>query len=123
MKWSSSDSSIATVDSKGVVTGVAPGDAVITVTNEDGTYQETINILVIDSEPQLAVDLKVGDTRRLTVDDLAEISNATWSSEDTNVATVDNKGKVTAVTVGNTYIIVKDDQGNEIGKLYVRVRN
>ena len=66
--------------------------------------------------------MKVGDTRRLTVDDLAETSNATWS-EDTNVATVDNKGKVTAVAVGNTYIIVKDDQGNEIGKLYVRVRN
>lgn len=123
MTWSSSDSTIASVDNQGRVTGVKPGDAVITVTNADGTYTDSINILVIEVEEQLAVDLNVGDSRRLTVDDLADTANVTWSSDDSNVATVDSKGKVTAVAQGTTYITVKDDQGNEIGKIYVRVRN
>ncbi len=82
MNWSSSDSAIATVDDQGIVTGVAPGNAVITVTNADGTYTETINILVIESEPQLAIDLNVGDTRRLTIDDLTDTVNAIWTSND-----------------------------------------
>lgn len=123
MNWSSSNSSVATVDNQGVVTGVTPGNAVITVTNAAGTYKETINILVIESESQLAVDLNVGDTRRLTIDDLAGTANATWTSNDQLVATVDSKGKVTAIASGDTYITIKDDQGNEIGKIYVRVRN
>ncbi|WP_408609829.1 Ig-like domain-containing protein [Konateibacter massiliensis] len=37
--------------------------------------------------------------------------------------TVDNRGKVTAVAAGTTYITVQDDQGNEVGKIYIRVRN
>lgn len=123
MSWASSDGAVAKVDSQGVVSGITPGNAVITVTNANGTYKETINILVIDGEPQVAVDLTVGDTRRLTVDDLANTANVTWTCDDTAIATVDNKGKVTAVAQGTTLVTVKDDQGNEIGKIYIRVRN
>ena len=44
--WSSSDSSIATVDNNGKVTGIAPGTATITVTTEDGKKTATCTVTV-----------------------------------------------------------------------------
>jgi uncharacterized protein YjdB len=124
MTWSSDDDSIATVDANGIATGVNSGSTVITVTNADGTYKETINLLVINDETdlQLAIDLRVGDTRRLTVDDLTDTVNVTWTSNSQSIATVSDTGKVTAIGVGTTYVTATDDQGNEIGKILVRVR-
>jgi uncharacterized protein YjdB len=124
LTWTSDDTSLVTVDANGIATGVKSGSAVVTVTNADGTYKETINILVINDETdlQLAIDLRVGDTRRLTVDDLTDTVSATWASNSNAVATVSTNGKVTAVGVGTTYVTATDDQGNEIGKILVRVR-
>jgi hypothetical protein len=124
MTWTSDDDSIATVDAKGIATGVKSGSTVITVTNADGSYKETINLLVINEETdlQLAIDLRVGDTRRLTVDDLTDTVTATWASNSQSVATVSDTGKVTAIGVGTTYVTATDDLGNEIGKILVRVR-
>jgi hypothetical protein len=124
LSWSSDDDSIATVDANGIATGVKSGSTVITVTNADGTYKETINLLFINDETdlQLAIDLRVGDSRRLTVDDLTDTVMATWASNSQSVATVSESGKITAIGVGTTYVTVTDDQGNEIGKILVRVR-
>jgi len=44
--WKSSDTSVATVDSNGVVYGVSEGDAVITVTTVDGGKEATCNVYV-----------------------------------------------------------------------------
>jgi len=44
--FSSSATSYATVDSKGVVTGVAAGSATITVTTHDGSYTDTCAVTV-----------------------------------------------------------------------------
>ena len=48
VSWSSSDESVAVVDSDGVVTSKGLGNAVITVTTEEGNYQDTCNIEVVD---------------------------------------------------------------------------
>lgn len=45
LKWSTSDSSVATV-SNGVITGVSEGSAIITVTTKDGSYKGQCNVLV-----------------------------------------------------------------------------
>ncbi len=44
--WSSSNTSVATVSSSGVVTAVYPGDAIITVTTKDGGYKDTCAVTV-----------------------------------------------------------------------------
>lgn len=122
--WTSSDTNVATVDKNGVVTALNPGNTVITVKNKRGTYIDKINVLVLDdaSNYRLAVDLKVGKTCRLTIDDYTFTKKVIWTSMDSTVAAVNSKGKVTAVGEGLTLMTVTDSSGKEIGQIYVRVR-
>ncbi|MCD7722489.1 MAG: Ig-like domain-containing protein, partial [Clostridiales bacterium] len=53
--WSSSDESIATVDSSGVVTFVAGGDCVITATTVDGGYTADCAVNVVTNYDELQV--------------------------------------------------------------------
>ena len=109
--WVSSDTSVATVEN-GVVTAIGKGTATITVTTEDGGYTATCEVTV--KLPVSAVTLNetstalvVGNTKQLTatvVPANADDSTVTWKSGNTNVATVDQTGKVTAVGVGTTTI-------------------
>jgi hypothetical protein len=124
MTWTSSDNTVATVNEKGVVTALAPGNTVITVKSPDGTYTDYINVLVVEdaSDYRLAIDLKVGQSARLTVDDLTNTVNATWEPMDSAIANVTSKGKVTALKKGLVLFTAKDEEGIVIGKVYVRVR-
>ena len=49
VSWSTSDASIATVDSSGAVSGIGCGNAVITVTTVDGGYTAQCSVSVSDS--------------------------------------------------------------------------
>jgi uncharacterized protein YjdB len=122
LTWTSSDASVATVDANGKVKALKSGNTVITVTSEDKSYTDTIKVLVVDLDLQLSVDLFIGETCRLTVDDLLDTVKVTWTSYDPTIATISSKGKVAAVGKGLTYITATDDQGKEIGKIYIRVR-
>ena len=56
VSWSSSDTGIATVDSKGKITAKTIGTATITVTTEDGSFTATCNITVTAAaEKQFAI--------------------------------------------------------------------
>lgn len=122
--WSSSDEKVARVDSNGIVTAVKKGNAVITVKDKDGTYEDKIKILVVEdaAEYRLAVDLKISKTCRLTIDDYTFTKNVTWTTLDPDVAFINSKGKVTAVGKGLTIAIAADENGNELGQVYIRVR-
>lgn len=124
LNWVSLEPEVATVDANGVVTAIKKGNAVITVKDKNGEYEDKINILVVGdaSEYRLAVDLKVSKTCRLTIDDYTFTKNVTWTTLNPEVATINNKGKVTAVNKGLTIAIATDENGNEVGQVYIRVR-
>lgn len=46
MVWTSSDEKVGTVDANGVVSALALGDTVVTAASKDGSYKESINVLV-----------------------------------------------------------------------------
>jgi poly(beta-D-mannuronate) lyase len=55
VSYSSSNSSIFTVDGDGLVTAVSEGMATVTVTTNDGSFTDSIGITVISPEPVLSV--------------------------------------------------------------------
>src|SRR5690554_3376651 len=107
--WTTSDSSVATV-ADGVVTGVALGDAVITVVstfNENITATSTVTVVNpsverVEIDPSSA-DLLEGATLQFSAtaydSDDAELPDATftWSVDPASAATIDENGLLTAL--------------------------
>lgn len=127
--WSTSNSSIATVNN-GVVTGVANGNCNITVTTEDGNYSatcgvivETINIPVESITLNLSSHtLKVDETIQLMPTfnpSNATNKNVTWSSNNGNCTVVD--GLVTGIAEGESIITCTTVDGNKTATCTITV--
>ena len=76
--WSSSDESVATVNNNGVVTGVAPGNAKITVTTEDRKHTASCTVTVTTFLPPVMLY----DFNDAT--DVSKIAYPNHSEEDRN---------------------------------------
>ena len=114
----SSDKTVATVSTKCVVTAIKKGNATITITSKaDTTKSATANITVgevLEVEGvtlnKSSISLEDGAQYTLVASILptgAVDKNLNWSSNNEEVATVDNYGQVTATGVGNATITVK----------------
>ncbi len=90
---------------------------------DNGENPEVIPVTGITlSETSLA--LEVGDTHTLTatvVPTNATNTNCTWLSSAANIVSVDNNGKLTALTIGNATITVKTEDGGRIATCTVTV--
>ena len=108
--WSSSNTSVATVDSNGKVTAKGAGTAVITASygGKNAQCAVTVNkpVEVRISLNKTSITLEVGETSTLTAS-YNGTKSLTWSSDNTAVATVSN-GKVTAKGAGTATIKVTD---------------
>ncbi len=128
--WSSSDTSIATVDKNGKVTAVEPGDCVITATSQDSGVTARCSLTV--TQPITGISLNTNAKTILagekfviipTIEPLdADNKNVTYTSSDTSVATVDSDGIVTGVRGGKTVIIVKTEERGLIASCLVTVQ-
>ena len=105
-KWYSSNKNVATVDRYGNVTIKNKGNAVITAKVGSKKYKCKVKAVnpKINKESKTIIkgktyDLKISGTS----------SKVTWSSDNTNVATVNKKGVVTAVKKGTAVIKAKVD--------------
>ncbi len=131
LKWSSSNSNVAKVDSSGKVTGVGKGTATISVTSPDGTKKDTCIVNVYKTVTGVTVSpssvlLVVGEeeTAKLTANVVpsdAEDTTVSWSSSNTKVATVDGNGMVTAVAPGQANITVTSNVGGKKATCTVKV--
>ena len=115
--WASSNDAIVTV-SDGTVTAIAAGTAIITVITDYGKFTDNCEVTVMQPVTGVSLDksvltLAVGKSEQLihTIEPAnATNQNVTWSSDDENIATVEN-GLVTAVSAGETTITVTADDG------------
>ena len=114
--WESNATNVATVDNNGKVTAKAAGEAIITA--KVGDKQATCNVKVTAADVavesvtlnQSSLELVAGKEATLTATvkpDNATNRTVAWESNATNVATVDNNGKVTAKAEGTAIITAK----------------
>ena len=131
--WSSDKAEIATVDGAGKVTAVKAGEAVITVTTEDGGKTATCRVTVkakAVNVTEVTLDkteltLTEGETGTLTATvkpDNADNRKVTWSSDKTEIATVDGAGRVTAVKAGEAVVTVTTEDGGKTDSCKVTVK-
>lgn len=130
--WSSSNNNVATVSSSGKVTAKGEGTATITVKTNDGGYTDkcVVNVKSIKvnsvSLNKKSISLVKGDTEtlRATINpNNATSQNVTWSSSDSNIATVSSDGKITAKSKGTVTITVKTNDGGYTDNCTVTVTN
>ena len=113
--WSTSDATIATVDTDGNVTAVAAGTAIITVTATNGTEEtdddQNATCTVTVNKKAGSISYEVIEVKK--ADGAEDFTNAltktgdgtvTYTSSDEKVATVDADGKVTIVNAGTATI-------------------
>ena len=128
--WTSNNTSVATVDNSGKVTGVSAGSATITATS---TTDNTITASCVVTVQAVAVtgvsinptsaNLQIGGSTDLTATVLpanATDRSVSWSSSNTAVATVNN-GHVTAIAAGTATITVTTTDGNKTATCSVTV--
>jgi uncharacterized protein YjdB len=122
--WTSSNPNVATVDSVGRVTAVSEGTTNVTVKGGDieATIVVSIGLSDIIVDP-VSVIIPVGNNLHITATAVPEANLpsdwATWTSSNPGVATVDELGVVTGVSVGTTNVTV--NYGLIVKSVHVKV--
>lgn len=130
LEWDSSDTSVATVDSKGMVTVLKIGQTTISVKptyNPNGVYAQCV--LTVREEPITGIKTSVSSLEMVKGEKYEVGVSLTpvnptdntlrWSSTKPNVATVNN-GVITAVGVGTTTIMVQGGSATALIEVAVR---
>ena len=122
--WTSDNEEVATVDENGLVTAVSVGEANITATAVDGsgvtaTCKVTVTPKLVTSvildESELTIEKNFTEQLTATVaPDDADNLSLTWTSDNEEVATVDENGLVTAVGEGTATITATANDGSGV---------
>ncbi|MDE0072909.1 MAG: Ig-like domain-containing protein [Gammaproteobacteria bacterium] len=113
--WASYDTTVAVIDDSGLVTGVAPGHAMVTATaaGVSGSAELMVAAAVptaITVTPDTVMLAALGQTVQLSAEVVDQIGRAmadvsvTWSSSDARVVAVDGAGLATAMGRGTATI-------------------
>ncbi|ULQ59585.1 Ig-like domain-containing protein [Brucepastera parasyntrophica] len=114
IKWSVSSGAAVTVDKQGTVTAVNTGTAVVKAASADDSSKYATCTVTVTNIPVTSVALnKTALTLKLDVSETLGITvlppdasnpSVTWASSNTQAATVNQQGMVTAVSGGSTVI-------------------
>ncbi len=132
VRWTSSDTAIATVSSSGEIRGESEGTANIIVTTVDGGHTDTVVARVTTTAVSVTNVSIALNTFNLVAGLFTEVeatvspadaTNKTviWSSSDSSVATVNQSGNVTALALGTAMIIVRTMDGGHTDTLVLTV--
>ncbi len=114
IRYSSSNSAVATITDQGLVIGVSPGQSIIAAEANGARGETTVTVvpevpssILVTPSP---VTLRVNNTRQFTATPrnasgtpIAGL-NVTWQSSNSSIASVSSSGEVTAVASGNVVI-------------------
>lgn len=128
VNWTSSDVSIAMVSPDGTVYAIKPGQATIMATTEDGGFVALCKITVKAKEviasairlSNTTETIAVGETLKLNAvlePENVTSKNISWTSTNTDVATVNADGLVKAVSEGSTQIIATTTDGSNLSAI------
>lgn len=101
--YKSSKKSIATVSKKGKVKGVKSGNAKITISIKKNSKVAKLFYKVTVQRPKLSkriLSLVIGETTKLYIENKPKLAKYIWTSNNTEIATVDEKGIVMAKSNG-----------------------
>ncbi|MGN0443910.1 MAG: Ig domain-containing protein [Acutalibacteraceae bacterium] len=132
VKWTTSDSSVASISTNGVLTAAGPGTAIISVKSKDGGYEATCKVHVIQpvsgvslnkSKYTLTIGVKGSVKLSATVSPAkATTKSVSWKSSNTKVATVSSSGIVTAKGPGTATITCTTTDGGYKATCKITVR-
>jgi len=124
VSWSSSNTSVATVDTSGLVTGVAVGSAHITVTTQDGSITATSIVTVAESTVITALDnnsSKVANAGIITypnpVTGQLTVVLRNEFTEEATIQLFDNTGRM-FINMKSTGTVNSIDMGSLLSGLY-----
>jgi len=103
--WISSNSTVATIDSDGVVTGHSPGTVLFTFRNtETGCYSDPSQLITVSADVETSItgdsDVCISENPMFE----ASVSGGTWSTSNTQIATIDQSGVMTPILPGNVTV-------------------
>ena len=121
IKWSSSNDSVVSVNQYGYVEAIGNGNAIITVTTNDLEKTAKCSIVVAQKVTSISLNetslsLIEGEEQTLSVSispNNANDKTINWTSSDNSIATVDENGKVKAVSKGTATIKATANDGSD----------
>ncbi|WP_321385690.1 Ig-like domain-containing protein, partial [uncultured Enterococcus sp.] len=131
--WSSTDSTIVSVDDNGKITSHQAGNAKIIATSKRGDVSAECEVTVEDKH--FSVDdivigknmsVLVGEEKQpefSLVPENADSSRLTWEIKDTSIATVDENGIITGKKLGYTTLVVATNDKKVTKELTVHVNS
>lgn len=118
ISWESSNTQVATVDSNGNLRAVGVGSAVITAETSNGiTAEYEINISEVAAQAISIAgktpNIQIGNNTQLSVVFVPEnttFKNIEWRSDNENIVSVDQTGKLSALNIGKTTVSAIHDE-------------
>lgn len=131
LKWSSSNTDVATIDNYGRFAAKKPGSVTITAETSDGKISGTATLTVTAISVtgvtlnKTTLEIVEDDSETLTATVApanASVKDVEWKSSDEKIATVDKDGKVTAIVPGKATITVTTKDGGKTATCAVTVK-
>ena len=132
--WTTQNDSIATV-SRGLIHAKNGGMTTVRARTQTGSVEKEIKVIVVPDGSATATEIQTDKacyeitegkttTIQATLTPAESKDKITYTSSNTEIATVDEKGKVTGVKPGKTYIIVSATSGvSSIVSVHVSAKN